>query len=41
MKRKCMRRWRVIVGSYRGRHVDYKVDDKAKVRAIFLMGEDE
>lgn len=29
MKRKGLRRWRVIVGSYRGRHVDYEADDKA------------
>lgn len=28
--------WRTVVGSYRGRHVDYGVDDKAKVRAIYF-----
>lgn len=40
MKSKGLRRWRIVVGSYRGRHVDYGVDDKAKVRAIFLTGDD-
>jgi hypothetical protein len=28
MKRKGLWRWRVIVASYRGRHVDYEADDK-------------
>lgn len=40
MKRKGLWRWRVIIGSYRGRHDDYEVADTAKVRAIFLMGND-
>lgn len=40
MKRKRLRRWRVIIGSYRGRHIDYKEDDKAKARAISLMSND-
>lgn len=40
MKRKGLWRWRVIVASYRSRHVDYEADDNVKVRAIVLMGDD-